>query len=200
VILVIDNYDSFTYNLVQYLLELGASVEVVRNDAATVGELRRRNPDGILLSPGPGTPDDAGITLDVLRALSGEVPILGVCLGHQSIGQVFGGQVIRARRLMHGKTSPIHHTGEGVFRGLPCPFEATRYHSLAVERSTLPACLRVTAETEDGEIMGLRHVAHPTEGVQFHPESILTSHGMELLRNWLASVEASRAGRLEASA
>ena len=189
-LLMIDNYDSFTYNLVQYLGVLGQQVQVVRNDAVDVAGIRELRPSRIMISPGPGTPDDSGVSLDVLRELSGEIPILGVCLGHQALGQVFGGRVVRARQIMHGKTSPVHHRGQGVFAGLPDPFDATRYHSLVVERDSLPACLQVTAWTEhaDGsmdEIMGLRHKTLAVEGVQFHPESILTDHGYNLLRNFL---------------
>ncbi len=189
-VLMIDNYDSFTYNLVQYLGELGEDVRVVRNDALTVEEIRKLNPGRIVISPGPGTPDDAGMTLELIAKLGAHIPILGVCLGHQSIGQVFGGEVVRAREIMHGKTSPIFHKGVGVFEGLPNPFTATRYHSLIVEKSTLPSCLEVTAWTQhaDGsidEIMGLRHKTLPIEGVQFHPESILTEHGHAQLRNFL---------------
>ena len=184
-ILVIDNYDSFTYNLVQYLGELGAEVEVFRNDAIDVAGVDRRAPEGILISPGPGTPDDAGVTLEVLKAFTAKLPLFGVCLGHQAIGQVFGGDVVRAPRLMHGRTSPIEHDGRGVFRGLPSPFRATRYHSLIVKRETLPAELEVTAQTAEGEIMGLRHVRHPIFGVQFHPESFLTEHGHAMLQNFL---------------
>jgi anthranilate synthase component 2 len=189
-VLMIDNYDSFTYNLVQYLGELGEDVRVVRNDALTVEEIRKLNPTSIVISPGPGTPDDAGVTLELITKLGAQTPILGVCLGHQSIGQVFGGKVVRAREIMHGKTSPIFHKGVGVFAGLPNPFIATRYHSLIVEKATLPSCLEVTAWTQhaDGsvdEIMGLRHKALPIEGVQFHPESILTEHGHAQLRNFL---------------
>jgi anthranilate synthase component 2 len=184
-ILVIDNYDSFTYNLVQYFGELGADVEVVRNDELTVEEIARRRPERIVVSPGPCSPDEAGVSLDAILSLGGQVPLLGVCLGHQAIGQAFGGRVVHAKTLMHGKTSPIEHAGKGVFRGLPSPFVATRYHSLAVERESLPACLEVTAWTADGEIMGLRHRDLPVEGVQFHPESILTEHGHALLRNFL---------------
>ena len=191
-VLMIDNYDSFTYNLVQYLGELGEDVRVVRNDALTVEEIRKLNPTSIVISPGPGTPDDAGVTLELITKLGAQTPILGVCLGHQSIGQVFGGKVVRAREIMHGKTSPIFHKGVGVFAGLPNPFIATRYHSLIVEKATLPSCLEVTAWTQhaDGsvdEIMGLRHKALPIEGVQFHPESILTEHGHDLLRNFLGA-------------
>ncbi|MFO0693167.1 MAG: aminodeoxychorismate/anthranilate synthase component II [Polyangiales bacterium] len=191
-VVVVDNYDSFTYNLVQYLAELGADVRVFRNDAIDVGGIEALGPDGILISPGPGTPDESGVSLDVLRVLSGKVPILGVCLGHQSIGQVFGGKVIRAPRLMHGRTSPIHHHGQGVFRGLPSPFTATRYHSLIVERESLPACLEITAWTAEQEIMGLRHRELAVEGVQFHPESFLTEHGHTMLRNWLDSFHGGR--------
>jgi anthranilate synthase component 2 len=187
---MIDNYDSFTYNLAQYFGELGQQVQVVRNDAIDVAGIRALQPSHIVISPGPGTPDDAAVSLDVLRELSGEVPILGVCLGHQALGQVFGGRVVRAKQIMHGKTSPVHHRGQGVFAGLPNPFEATRYHSLVVEQDSLPDCLEVTAWTEypDGsldEIMGLRHRTLRVEGVQFHPESVLTAHGYNLLRNFL---------------
>ena len=189
-LLLIDNYDSFTFNLAQYLGELGEDVKVLRNDALDVVGIRALAPGRILISPGPGTPDDAGVSLDLLRGLAGEIPILGVCLGHQAIGQAFGGAVVRAKQIMHGKTSLIHHDGGGVFAGLANPFEATRYHSLVVERASLPECLEVTAWTEhpDGsfdEIMGLRHKALPVEGVQFHPESILTSNGHDLLRNFI---------------
>jgi len=189
-LLMIDNYDSFTFNLVQYLGELGEEVKVVRNDALDVAGIRALKPSRIMISPGPGTPDDAGVSLAVLRELGGEIPVFGVCLGHQAIGQAFGGKVVRARQIMHGKTSPVRHLGTGVFAGLPDPFEATRYHSLVVEQASLPACLEITAWTEnaDGsidEIMGLRHRTLPIEGVQFHPESILTRHGRDLLRNVL---------------
>lgn len=184
-LLVIDNYDSFTFNLVQYLGELGAAVRVVRNDEMTVDEVERLQPERIVVSPGPCSPNEAGISLEAIRRLGGRVPILGVCLGHQAIGQAFGGRVVHAQTLMHGKTSPIRHAGAGVFRGLPDPFTATRYHSLAVERASLPDCLEVTAWTEDGEIMGLAHRTLAVEGVQFHPESILTEHGHALLRNFL---------------
>jgi len=192
-VLVIDNYDSFTWNLVQYLGELGAKVQVERNDALTVADVAARRPSRILISPGPCTPNDAGISLGVIAALSETIPILGVCLGHQAIGQAFGGRVVRAERLMHGRTSPILHDGSFVFAGLPSPFEATRYHSLIVERASLPKDLVVTAWTAEGEIMGLRHVSRPVQGVQFHPESILTTHGKELIKNWLAGAEAKAA-------
>jgi len=184
-IVVVDNYDSFTWNLVQYLAEQGAAVDVVRNDEITVDELAARDPEGVLLSPGPGTPDDAGITLEVIDRLAGTVPLLGVCLGHQAIAQAYGGKVVRADRLMHGRTSPIEHAGAGVFAGLPNPFTATRYHSLIVERASLPDALELTAWTAEGEIMGLRHRAHDVEGVQFHPESFLTEHGHALLKRFL---------------
>lgn len=184
-LVLIDNYDSFTYNLVQYLGELGAEVEVFRNDKVTPEEIAALNPDGILISPGPCTPREAGISNDIIRCFSGELPLLGVCLGHQCIGDVFGGTVHGAPTIMHGKTSRIHHHGDLLFAGVSNPFEATRYHSLIVERSDLPDCLRVTAETEDGVIMGLRHVDDPTWGVQFHPESILTTEGKAILGNFL---------------
>jgi anthranilate synthase/aminodeoxychorismate synthase-like glutamine amidotransferase len=192
-VLVIDNYDSFTWNLVQYLGELGANVRVERNDALTIAEVTAMRPSRILISPGPCTPNDAGISLGVISALSETIPILGVCLGHQAIGQAFGGRVIRADRLMHGRTSPILHDGSGVFAGLPSPFVATRYHSLIVERASLPKELIVTAWTAEGEIMGIRHASRPVQGVQFHPESILTTHGKELIRNWLSAAEAKAA-------
>lgn len=190
-LLLIDNYDSFTFNLAQYLGELGQDVKVLRNDAIDIAGIHALAPGRIVISPGPGTPNDAGITLEVIRELAGVIPILGVCLGHQAIGQAFGGNVVRAGRIMHGKTSPVRHRGSGVFAGVPDPFEATRYHSLVVERATLPECLEVTAWTEnpDGsieEIMGLRHRTLAVEGVQFHPESIETRHGHDLLRNFLA--------------
>jgi anthranilate synthase/aminodeoxychorismate synthase-like glutamine amidotransferase len=187
-VLVVDNYDSFTFNLVQYLGEWGATVDVVKNDAIDVAGIRRRAPAAILISPGPCTPNEAGVSLEAIRELGAELPILGVCLGHQAIGQAYGGRVVRAGRLMHGKTSPILHDGRGVFEGLPSPFEATRYHSLIVERSSLPAALVVTAWTAEGEIMGLRHTTHDVEGVQFHPESVLTREGKRLVGNWLARV------------
>ncbi|MNW32699.1 Aminodeoxychorismate/anthranilate synthase component 2 [compost metagenome] len=184
-ILVIDNYDSFTYNLVQYLGELGQEIIVKRNDEISLEQISELGPDHILLSPGPCTPNEAGITLDVIEHFKGKIPIFGVCLGHQAIGQAFGGNVIRAERLMHGKTSPIHHENQSVFEGLPVPFTATRYHSLLVERSSLPDCLEITAETAEGEIMGLRHKEYEVEGVQFHPESIITDYGHQILRNFL---------------
>lgn len=184
-LLVIDNYDSFTYNLVQYFGELGAEMEVHRNDRITLDEIREKAPERICVSPGPCTPSEAGISCDVIREFGETIPLFGVCLGHQSIGQVFGGDVVRADRLMHGKTSPVLHRGTDLFRGLPSPFEATRYHSLIVKRETFPDCLEITAETAEGEIMGLRHKDFPIYGVQFHPESILTSEGKKLLRNFL---------------
>ncbi|WP_153976443.1 aminodeoxychorismate/anthranilate synthase component II [Paenibacillus xylanilyticus] len=185
-ILVIDNYDSFTYNLVQYLGELGETVEVRRNDEIDLAGIEALAPDHILISPGPCTPNEAGISLDVIDHFKGSIPIFGVCLGHQAIGQAFGGNVIRADRMMHGKTSEMHHQGTSVFAGLPSPFIATRYHSLIVERSSLPDCLEITAETAEGEIMGLRHKEFAIEGVQFHPESIITDHGHQMLRNFLS--------------
>jgi anthranilate synthase/aminodeoxychorismate synthase-like glutamine amidotransferase len=187
-LLVIDNYDSFTYNLVQYLGELGATVRVVKNDEITPDAILRENPDGLVLSPGPCTPNEAGVCLAAIAAVQGRIPILGVCLGHQAIGQAFGGRVVRADRLMHGRTSLIQHDGRGIFLGLPNPFEATRYHSLLVERASLPACLEVSAWTGEGEIMALRHASLPVLGVQFHPESILTLEGKRLLGNWLAQL------------
>ena len=184
-ILMIDNYDSFTWNLVQYFGELGADIKVVQNDELSVEEIAALKPERIVISPGPCTPNEAGVSLAAIKAFAGKLPILGVCLGHQAIGQAFGGKVVHAKELMHGKTSPIEHSGLGVFTGLPAPFTATRYHSLAVERASLPAELEVTAWTADGEIMGIRHRALAVEGVQFHPESILTEHGLHLLRNFL---------------
>lgn len=184
-ILVIDNYDSFTYNLVQYLGELGAEMKVFRNDKITVEEAVALKPEKVLVSPGPCSPKEAGVSCDIIREFGSRVPLFGVCLGHQAIGDVYGGNVIRAARLMHGKTSPIEHQGQSVFKGLPSPFEATRYHSLIVERESLPDCLEITAETAEGEIMGLRHKEHPVHGVQFHPESILTAEGKKLLQNFL---------------
>lgn len=189
-LLMIDNYDSFTYNLVQYLQALGAEVKVIRNDELSVAEIDALSPEKIVISPGPCTPNEAGVSLDVIRELGARIPVLGVCLGHQALGQAYGGHVIRAGRIMHGKTSRIRHEGKGVFAGLPDAYEATRYHSLVVDKASLPDCLEVTAWTEndDGsveEIMGLRHREHPVEGVQFHPESILTEHGHALLKNFL---------------
>jgi anthranilate synthase/aminodeoxychorismate synthase-like glutamine amidotransferase len=184
-VLVIDNYDSFVYNLVQYLGELGSDPIVHRHDALSLDEIVALDPDAILISPGPGTPDDAGLSNEVIRSFAGRRPVLGVCLGHQCMGQVFGGEVVRAPQVMHGKTSIIHHDGRGVFEGLPNPFEATRYHSLIVDRESVPAELEITAETDDGIVMGLRHREHAVEGVQFHPESILTASGHDLLRNFL---------------
>ncbi|CEH27812.1 anthranilate synthase [Aneurinibacillus migulanus] len=184
-IVMIDNYDSFTYNLVQYLGEMGEELHVVRNDQLTCDEIADLAPSYLMISPGPCTPNEAGISLEAIERFAGKIPIFGVCLGHQSIAQVFGGNVIRAQRLMHGKTSQVFHNGEGVFAGLPNPFRATRYHSLIVERESLPDCLEITAETAEGEIMALRHRELPVEGVQFHPESIMTEHGKQLLRNFL---------------
>ena len=184
-ILVLDNYDSFTYNLVQYFGELGADLRVVRNDRITVAEIETLAPERIIVSPGPCTPSEAGISSEVIKTFGPRLPILGVCLGHQCIGEVYGGEVVRADRLMHGKTSPIIHHGQGVFKDLPSPFEATRYHSLIVKRDTLPDVLEITAETAEGEIMGLRHKTLPIHGVQFHPESILTTEGKRLLKNFL---------------
>ncbi|CAG7656394.1 aminodeoxychorismate/anthranilate synthase component II [Paenibacillus allorhizosphaerae] len=192
-ILVIDNYDSFTYNLVQYLGELGEQIEVRRNDEIDLVGIEALKPDHILISPGPCTPNEAGISLALIEHFKGKIPILGVCLGHQSIGQVFGGDVIRAERLMHGKTSDIFHDGKTVFKDLPSPFTATRYHSLIVKRETLPDCLEISAETAEGEIMGLRHKHYPIEGVQFHPESIITDHGHQMLRNFLRETVVGKA-------
>ena len=184
-LLMIDNYDSFTYNIVQYFGELGEDVRTVRNDEITLEQIEAMRPDRICISPGPKAPRDAGLSLDILREFKGKLPILGVCLGHQAIGEAFGGKVIRAKQVMHGKTSHIAHTGEGVFKDLPTPFTVIRYHSLAIERSSLPDCLEVTAWTDDGEIMGVRHKEYDIEGVQFHPESILSEHGHTLLKNFL---------------
>ena len=184
-ILVIDNYDSFTYNLVQYLGELGAELRVFRNDEITVEQAVALNPEKVLVSPGPCTPKEAGISCDIVREFGPRLPLFGVCLGHQSIGDVYGGKVIRADRLMHGKTSPMIHEGESLFKGLPSPFDATRYHSLIIERESLPDCLKITAWTAEGEIMGVQHKEHPVHGVQFHPESILTIEGKKLLQNFL---------------
>ena len=187
-IVLIDNYDSFTFNLVHYIRNAGAEVEAYRNDALTVEELEAMAPDAVVISPGPGRPEDAGISLEVIEKLSGKLPILGVCLGHQSIAQSFGGTVIQAKEIMHGKTSQVTANGEGVFKGMNKPFTVMRYHSLAVRESDLPDCLEVTARTEDGEIMGLRHKTHPTQGVQFHPESFMTSVGKRLIRNFVQGV------------
>ena len=185
-LLVIDNYDSFTYNLVQYFGELGADPQVRRNDAITPEEVEKLKPKKIVISPGPGRPQDAGISMELIRRLGSRIPLLGVCFGHQCIGEVYGGKVVRAGRLMHGKTSPIQHDGKGVFAKLPNPFEATRYHSLIVEKESVPSCLQVSAETAEGEIMGLRHKEYPVHGVQFHPESILSKEGKDLLANFLS--------------
>ena len=195
-VLVIDNYDSFTFNIVQYLGELGATSQVVKNDAIDIAGIASSNADGVLVSPGPCSPNEAGISLEAVATT--RVPVLGVCLGHQAIGQAFGGNVVRAGRLMHGRTSPILHEGQGVFAGLPSPFEATRYHSLIVDRPSLPACLEITAWTAEGEIMGVRHRERAVEGVQFHPESILTTHGKALLANWVRSLQAAGAPRADA--
>lgn len=186
-ILMIDNFDSFTYNLVQYLGEMGQELVVRRNNEITLAEIEALAPDQIVVSPGPCTPTEAGISVAAIQHFAGRIPILGVCLGHQSIGQAFGGRVVQAERMMHGKTSPILHDGRGVFEGLPSPFDATRYHSLLIERRSLPACLEISAETAEGEIMGVRHLELAVEGVQFHPESILTEHGRQLLRNFVTS-------------
>jgi len=196
-IAVIDNYDSFTYNLVQALGSLGAEVHVRRNDAITVQELEKLDADGLLISPGPGEPRDAGVSEDAIRALAGKVPILGVCLGHQALGEVYGGRIVRAPRLMHGKTSPILHKGRGLFAGLDNPFEATRYHSLIVDRETLPDVFEITAWTPENELMGIRHKQHETWGVQFHPESILTPSGLQLIENFLTLCR-QQAGRARA--
>ena len=184
-ILMIDNYDSFTFNLVQYLGEIGEDIKVYRNDKISLEEVIQMSPDHIVISPGPCTPNEAGVSLELIGKLGGKIPILGVCLGHQAIGQAYGGNVIRAQNLMHGKTSVIHHDGKTIFEGIESPFTATRYHSLIVERDSLPECLEISAWTEQGEIMGLRHKEHVVEGVQFHPESILTEHGKKLLKNFL---------------
>jgi anthranilate synthase component 2 len=187
-LLLIDNYDSFTYNLVQYLGELGADVHVHRNDVLTLEQIAAWEPEQIVISPGPCTPSDAGISVPLIRRFAGAIPILGVCLGHQAIGQAFGGNIVRAAQVMHGKVSAVAHDGRGVFTGLPSPLTATRYHSLAIERASMPACLEVTATSADGEVMGVRHREWPVEGVQFHPEAILTEHGHALLSNFLAGV------------
>jgi anthranilate synthase/aminodeoxychorismate synthase-like glutamine amidotransferase len=188
-IVVIDNYDSFTYNLVQYIKQLGASVKVVRNDALTISELEALKPSGIVISPGPGRPESAGLSLAVVKHFSGKIPILGVCLGHQTIAAAFGGEIVSAKKIMHGKTSTIESDGEGLYQGIRKPFPAMRYHSLAVSRETLPQCFKITAQSDDGEIMGIRHLTHKTEGIQFHPESIMTPAGKRLLRNFLKSTE-----------
>jgi anthranilate synthase component II len=188
-IIMIDNYDSFTYNLVQYLDQIGACVKVIRNDVASISDLISWNPTGIVISPGPGRPENAGISLPVVKHFSGKIPILGVCLGHQAIAAAFGGKVVSAKKLMHGKTSMIHSDGKMLYQGIRKPFEAMRYHSLAVSRESFPECLQISSESEDGEIMGIRHVKHPTEGIQFHPESIMTRVGKRLLRNFLNGVD-----------
>jgi anthranilate synthase component II len=186
-LLMIDNYDSFTYNLVQYLGELGEEVLVKRNDEVTLAEIEKMQPQRIVISPGPCTPNEAGVSVPVIEKFAGKIPLLGVCLGHQSIGQAFGGKIVHAKTLMHGKTSQISHSNAGVFAGLPTPYRATRYHSLVIERASCPDCLEITAWTDDGEIMGVRHKTLPIEGVQFHPESIMTEHGHQLLKNFLVS-------------
>ena len=191
-LVLVDNYDSFTWNLVQYLGELGADVSVFRNDAIDVAGIEKLRPHGLVISPGPCTPDEAGVSLTAIRELAGSLPILGVCLGHQAIGQAFGGKVIRNERIVHGKASPVLHRGDGIYAGIPSPFEAGRYHSLVVERSSLPRVLAVTSWTREGEVMGLSHRKLDVEGVQFHPESVLTGHGKALLGNWLARVRAGR--------
>ena len=188
-IIMIDNYDSFTYNLVQYLEQIGTSVKVVRNDAASISDLISWNPAGIVISPGPGRPETAGLSLPVVKHFSGKIPILGVCLGHQAIAVAFGGEVVFAKRLMHGKTSMIHSDGKMLYQGIRNPFEAMRYHSLAVSMENFPECLEISSEADDGEIMGIRHRKHPTEGIQFHPESIMTRVGKRLLRNFLKNTE-----------
>ncbi|MDM5152893.1 aminodeoxychorismate/anthranilate synthase component II [Bacillus sp. DX1.1] len=190
-ILMIDNYDSFTFNLVQFLGELGQELVVKRNDGITISDIEQMKPDFLMISPGPCSPNEAGVSMDVIRHFAGKIPIFGVCLGHQSIAQVFGGDVVRAERLMHGKTSLMHHDGKKIFANIPNPFTATRYHSLIVKKETLPECLEVTSWTEEGEIMALRHKSLPIEGVQFHPESIMTSHGKELLQNFIRSYSPS---------
>ena len=192
-ILLIDNYDSFTYNLVQYLGELGATCEVYRNDRIDLAAIRRKGPQHLVISPGPGTPEEAGVSQEAIQRMAGQFPILGVCLGHQCIGSAFGGRIIRAGRLMHGKSSPIYHDGKTIYRGLPNPFQAIRYHSLLIERKSLPRCLEISAETEEGEIMGVRHKKFAIEGVQFHPESIMTQGGKTILKNFLEMEERSHA-------
>lgn len=191
---MIDNFDSFTYNLVQYLGEMGEELVVKRNDEITVEQIEELAPDKIIISPGPCSPNEAGVSVETIQHFAGKVPVLGVCLGHQAIGQAFGGHIVRASRLMHGKTSPVEHDAKGVFEDIPSPFDATRYHSLVIERSTLPECLEITAETAEGEIMGVRHRDLPVEGVQFHPESILTQHGKTLLRNFVDKVGVEKVG------
>lgn len=191
-ILVIDNYDSFTYNLVQYVAQLGAEPKVIRNDAATVDDISAMQPDGILISPGPGRPQTAGISMTAIRYFSGKIPILGVCLGHQSIAEAFGAKIVHAQKLMHGKTSKVIADGRGIFSGVKKPFQAMRYHSLAVSRESMPTCLTITAASEDNEIMGIRHNTHATEGIQFHPESIMTTIGKRLIRNFLNQTESTR--------
>jgi len=193
-ILLIDNYDSFTYNLYQYLGEMGADLKVIRNDEMTADAALALGPERIVISPGPGNPDQAGISLEIIKKAAGRVPLLGVCLGHQSLGQAFGGSVVRAPKLMHGKTSQIHHDGRSIFAGIPVPFTATRYHSLVVQRDTVPDCLEISAWTDDGLVMGLRHKEHALEGVQFHPESILTNAGKDLLKNFLGLHERASKG------
>jgi anthranilate synthase/aminodeoxychorismate synthase-like glutamine amidotransferase len=188
-IIMIDNYDSFTYNLVQYLEQIGTRVKVIRNDMASISDLVSLKPTGIVISPGPGRPENAGISLSVVKHFSGKIPILGVCLGHQAIGACFGGKVVSAKKLMHGKTSMIHSDGKTLYQGIRNPFEAMRYHSLAVSREGFPDCLQISSESEDGEIMGIRHLTHPTEGIQFHPESIMTRVGKRLLRNFINQTE-----------
>jgi len=188
---MIDNYDSFTYNIVQYLREMNADLNVVRNDVMTVAEVEALSPKAIIISPGPGNPDEAGVSMELIQRFSGRLPLLGVCLGHQSIGQAFGGKIIRAKRLMHGKVSEVTGDGKGLFAGIERPFKAMRYHSLAIEKESLPKDLIITATSEDGEIMGVRHVSHPTEGIQFHPESIMTPLGKKMLRNFLNTVTES---------
>ena len=188
-IIMIDNYDSFTYNLVQYLEQIGAYIKVIRNDVFSISDLISWNPSGIVISPGPGRPENAGISLPAVKHFSGKIPILGVCLGHQAIGACFGGKVVSAKKLMHGKTSMIHSDGKALYQGIRKPFEAMRYHSLAVSRESFPDCLQISSESEDGEIMGIRHLTHPTEGIQFHPESIMTRVGKRLLRNFINQTE-----------
>ncbi len=189
-IAVIDNYDSFTFNLVHYIMQSGAKVNVLRNDKVSVNDIRKINPDGILISPGPGRPENAGISMDVVNQFSGQIPILGVCLGHQTIAQCFGASIVQAKRIMHGKTSMVTGDDQNIFKGIKKPFAAMRYHSLVVSKESLPSCLKITASSDDGEIMGLRHIEHPTQGVQFHPESIMTPVGKRLIRNFVKGVKA----------